>query len=549
MIVTAVISSQTAVNLIIIFNRFMKNPTFSVFFTSVALVLAVLASGCSDPQKQARKALEEKGYGTSVKDMITAAGVGDIESLDLFVGMGMDIDAIDSVGNTALIKAAGGGHSRAVERILGLGADPRHQNSMGRDALITASSKGFEHVSRMLLSRGGDLEVKDSEGWSALSIAAFNGHADVVSLLSSQASPSALDDALLVASFNGGEEVIGRLLGAGADINTRSPASMTPLMIAAEGGKLEAVRTLLQNQANPYSETNDGLTAAVLAEKKGFDDIKALIVSPAEWGSTPESEEVLREMAEAQNALIAEVAVEETLKESEVAETAPEAAMSEGVEERSSPAELANASTTIEATRPLAAKVREEAKSKPIAALNGSTIHSRSAEKAPVKSMILAAYHEEPLPISVESVEGNKAEIRRLDQENSELFEVEAGSVIPGTPFAVKEVTRKFVSSKEGKGRMVDVSRVKVENMESGTTHLLVNDISGQSSDTYAILTSADSQYRYVVKSGDVFRTSQPTTGARDYQVLDIRASGVVVKDLVTEEVMTIARDGVVSSY
>ena len=136
MIVTAVISSQTAVNLIIIFNRFMKNPTFSVFFTSVALVLAVLASGCSDPQKQARKALEEKGYGTSVKDMITAAGVGDIESLDLFVGMGMDIDAIDSVGNTALIKAAGGGHSRAVERILGLGADPRHQNSMGRDAQI-----------------------------------------------------------------------------------------------------------------------------------------------------------------------------------------------------------------------------------------------------------------------------------------------------------------------------------------------------------------------------------------------------------------------------
>ena len=76
-----------------------------------------------------------------------------------------------------------------------------------------------------------------------------------------------------------------------------------------------------------------------------------------------------------------------------------------------------------------------------------------------------------------------------------------------------------------------------------------MNDISGKSSDTYAILTSADSKYRYAVKSGDVFRTSQPGAGARDYQVLDIRASGVVVKDLVTEEVMTIARDGVVSSY
>ncbi|MDF1658313.1 MAG: ankyrin repeat domain-containing protein [Verrucomicrobiales bacterium] len=527
----------------------MKSSNFSTVTTLGAVLFALLVSGCSDPQKQARKALEEKGYGTSVKDMITAAGVGDVDSVDLFVGMGMDIDSTDSVGNTALIKASGGGHSRAVERILGLGADPRHQNSMGRDALITASAKGFEHVARMLLSRGGDIEVKDSEGWSALSIAAFNGHAELVSLLSSQSSPSALDDALLVASFNGSEQVIGRLLGAGADINTRSPASMTPLMIAAEGGKLEAVRILLQNQANPYSETNDGLTAAVLADQKGFDEVKLLIAAPQEWGSTPESEKVLQEMSEAQNALIAEATVEETLREPDSVNVSPDDATAEDIAERGDPAELANASTTVEATRPLAVRVREEAKSKPIAALNGSTIHSRSAKEAPVESMILAAYHEEPIPLSVSKVDGDTAEIRRLDQGVAEPMEVQAGSAIPGTPFTVKEVTRKFVSSKEGKGRMVDVSRVKVENTESGATHLLVNDISGQSSDTYAIITSAHSNYRYVVKSGDVFRTSQPTTGVRDYQVLDIRASGVVVKDLITEEVLTIARDGVVSSY
>jgi hypothetical protein len=118
--------------------------------------------------------------------------------------------------------------------------------------------------------------------------------------------------------------------------------------------------------------------------------------------------------------------------------------------------------------------------------------------------------------------------------------------VIPGTPYEVKEVTRKFVSSKEGKGRMVDVSRVIVENKESGATHLLVQDVYGQPSDTYAIITSANSNYRYVVKRGDVFRTSQPDLGVKDYQVFDIRASGVVVKDLATGEVVTIARDGVV---
>jgi hypothetical protein len=160
--------------------------------------------------------------------------------------------------------------------------------------------------------------------------------------------------------------------------------------------------------------------------------------------------------------------------------------------------------------------------------------------------MVLAAYHEEPIPLAVDSVNGNRAEIRRLDQE-TESFEVAPGSLIPGTPYEVKEVTKKFVSSKEGKGRMVDVSRVKVENRENGSTHLLVQDVSGQASDTYAILTSANSQYRYVVKRGDVFRTSQPDQGVRDYQVLDIRAEGVVVKDLATEDVVTIARDGIVA--
>lgn len=523
----------------------MKNSGFSVVFVLSTVLVALLLSSCSDPQKQARRELQEKGYGTSVKDMLTAAAAGDIDSLDLFHGMGMDIDATDSVGNTALIRAAGGGHSRAVERILGLGADPRQQNSMGRDALITASAKGFEHVARMLLSRGADIELKDSEGWSALSIAAYNGHADVVSLLSSQSSPAALDNALLVASFNGSDTVISRLLGAGADINTRSPASMTPLMIAAESGKTEAVRMLLQNQANPYSETNDGKTAAVFAEENGFAEVKELIMSPREWGSTPESEEVLREMAAAQSAMINGTAVEEVLEENPGFN---ESASDSETSERQSMAEYANASTTIEAARPNAARVRREAKSKPVAALNGSTIHSRNVEEAPVKSMVLAAYHEEPLPIAVAGVDGNRAEIRRLDGESQEPVEIEAGSEIPGTPFTVTEVTRKFVSSKEGKGRMVDVSRVTIENRESGSTHLLVNDVSGQASDTYAILTSPDSKYRYAVKSGDVFRTSQPDRGVRDYQVLDIRATGVVVKDLTTEEVMTIARDGIVES-
>lgn len=554
--------------------------------------------GCSDPQKQARKGIEAKGYEVSVDDLLVAAASGDVESLEMFLSAGLDIDAADAAGNTALIKAAGSGHLPAVERILGLGADPRHVNGSGRDALITASAKGHEEVARMLLGRGADTTLRDSESWGALSIAAYNGHAKVVSLLAGGATAAELDDALLVASFSGDARVINTLLGQGANINARSPESKTPLMIASEAGKLEAVRVLLQNQANPYAVDLENRTAANLAQASGHEEITKLISDPESWGSSLEGVKVAGEMAKAQEALLRGIPVEETLREESRTTKTDAAAGGTGVPENSiagsdpgragestgrirpegagtekgsavatrketvpsskgtmlvaEPVEAAALKSTnpprgdraarIEESR----RVREESVSKPIVTLNGSTLHSRTPAEAPVKSMVLAAYHEESLPLLVEGVDGSTAEVRRLDG-GGDTVAVAKGAVIPGTSYKVQEVTPVYVSSKEGKGRMVDVSRVKVEDTRTGSTHVLVKDSSGQTADTYAILTAPNSRYRYVVKAGDVFRTSQPDLGAKDYQVLEIRASGVVIKDLATGEVTTVARDGAVT--
>lgn len=555
---------------------------------AVTLGTSLLFVGCSDPQKQARKSLEKKGYEMTLKDLLVAASAGDVESIDLFNSAGVEIDGADRSGNTALIKAASAGHLQAVEKILGLGADPRQVNSVGRDALISAAARGYEDVARMLLNRGADSTIKDTEGWGALSIAAYNGHAGVVSLLSANATPAELDDALLVSSFSGDPKVINTLLGQGANINARSPESKTPLMIAAGVGKIDAVRVLLQNQANPFAVDLENKTAANLAQVAGFEEVTKLITNPEAWGTSKEGLEVAVEMAKAQEAL-GGAGVEETLTKSapvkttdaagttttpEVATTAATTAATPAGESQAAPtlsaatpvntvaatpanpaagiasAPLAANNTSVPATRPAvqaARQLREESKSKPIVALNGSTIHSRTPEEAPVKTMVLAAYHEESLPIVVDHVDGTSASVRRLDAPGADPVAVEQGSIIPGTDYRVEEVTTRFVSSKEGQGRMVDVSRVKVEDTKNGSTHFLVKDVSGQTADTYAILTAPDSQYRYVVKAGDVFRTTQPDRGTVEYQVLDIRPTGVVIKDLATDEVVTVARDGVVA--
>lgn len=575
--------------------------------------LSLCLFGCSDPQKVARKAVEEKGYELSVKDLLVAAAAGDVGGLEQFHAAGFDMDTADASGNTALIKAAGAGQSQAVERLLGMGADPRKTNGVGRDALLAASAKGYEDVARLLLGRGADTTLRDSEGWGALSLAAFNGHADVVSLLASGAPPSELDDALLVASFSGDARVIDTLLGQGANINARSPESKTPLMIASEAGKVEAVRTLLQNQANPFAVDLNNQTAANLALAAGHESVSQLITDRDSWGTSPEGEKLAGEMESARNALNGG-GVEETLLEGKPLQGEPNSGLLVKTSEPGPPAPGGSAaapagpasggasassapSATVPATRPASGdgkaaaqagiaeaskeegragaapgavpvagsaavsplpvpnetrarvettrKVREEARAKPIVALNGSTIHSRAPRQAPVKGMVLAAYHEESLPLVVDGVSGSTASVRRLDRSGGSIV-VEKGAVIPGTPYKVNEVTPRFVSSKEGKGRMVDVSRVEVEDTQSGSTHTLVKDASGQTADTYAILTSPDSRYRYVVKAGDVFRTTQPEEGTKDYQVLDIRANAVVIKDLATEEVTTVARDGVI---
>lgn len=577
----------------------MKSPHLNGVIAVTSLLFSIFLAGCSDPQKVAVKGLKKMGYEATPDDFLRSAASGDVAAFDLFQAAGIDIDAKDQAGNTALMKAAEAGREQAVERILGLGADPRSLNGVGRDALLLAADKGHEEVARMLLSRGADPTLRDKEDWSALALSAYNGHAGVVSLLAASAAPKELDDALLVASFRGKPEVVNSLLGQGANISARSPESKTPLMIASSAGNLEIVRVLLQNRANPYAVDLNNQTAANLALSAGHQEIEQLINHPENWGSSEEGLKVASEMASAQAALTGS-GVEEVLLEGmplagepnrgEVTATraasgttpapsgsvpAPPVAggtpvasgknasapapaqksllvatpVETGIKGSVAPAPAAavpapaspSKPTRIEATR----RVREEAQNKPIVALNGSTIHSRLPEEAPVQTMVLAAYHEESLPIIVDGVSGSTASVRRLDQSTGSVA-VDEGAVVPGTTYKVKEVSTRFISSKEGKGRMVDVSRVMVEDTQSGSTHLLVKDATGQTSDTYAILTAPNSQYRYVVKAGDVFRTTQPGIGAKDYQVLDIRANAVVIKDLATEEVTTVARDGVI---
>ena len=66
------------------------------------------------------------------------------------------------------------------------------------------------------------------------------------------------------------------LLGAGADINKQADSGFTPLMLAAQNGKIEVVRELLKRGAKKDLKNNDGYTAYDMGYKNTA-EIKALL--------------------------------------------------------------------------------------------------------------------------------------------------------------------------------------------------------------------------------------------------------------------------------
>ncbi len=510
-------------------------------------LMAVVLTGCGDPEDSAVDSLKELRYGNTVDDYLMAAEAGDLSAIRLFHEAGMGIDSANSAGDTALMRAAAGGRLELVEILMNAGADPRAVNAKGRTPLMFSAESGRADVCRLLLDRGADFDTKDSEGWTALKLAAFNGRADVVELFAGKVSNEILDQVLLVAAFHGDAAVIDQLLNFGAYINTRSPEGHTPLMIAAQAGNLDAVKLLLQNRANPYAIDESEQTAANLAEAAGHLDVSELLHDPSSVMELAESGgETEGALMEADPAL-AEAAITEALEalsggESEVSAREMALAVSGG-------------------TSLLAAK---EADSQRLASINGRVLGAENSVPevggavtgdpvpAPETDQVISTlkmkdYREEPLPVMLKGVEADSgvARVRVLSGRASEPVEVREGEVIPGTHLKVASMDAKFISSKMGKGELVDASSMLVEDTVSGSKHLLVKDVPGRSSETYATLVLPGSPFEYVVKSGDVFRAVSPGDVEQDYEVLDVRPTQVVIRNVGTEEVMTVNRDGI----
>ena len=87
------------------------------------------------------------------------------------------------------------------------------------------------------------------------------------------------DTALIIASENGHYQVVELLLNQQADPNIQNNNGATALHIASQNGHYQVVELLLNQQADPNIRNNNGATALYIASKRGYYQVVELLLN------------------------------------------------------------------------------------------------------------------------------------------------------------------------------------------------------------------------------------------------------------------------------
>jgi ankyrin repeat protein len=201
---------------------------------------------------------------------------GDLDSAELLMLFGADLNAKNDYGTTPLLLACEKGNAAMVEKLLARGANPNLATPVGETPLMHCARTGNVAAVKALIDRKADVNAKDSEEQqTALMWAVAQKHADVAkALIDAGADLRAKSrggmSPMMFAARVGAIEAADVLLAAKADINEVGPGGMTPLVLASASGQAGFAIHLLDKGANPNAKDLHGATAMHYAILKGL---------------------------------------------------------------------------------------------------------------------------------------------------------------------------------------------------------------------------------------------------------------------------------------
>ncbi len=112
-----------------------------------------------------------------------AVAAGDIDGLNAALKAGVDVNARDGQGWTALMHAAEKGYKLMVGPLLEARADPDVQAADGATALFMAAVRGHREIIEMLVKAGADTSLKGPQGKTAVEVGWVRGDPAIVRAL------------------------------------------------------------------------------------------------------------------------------------------------------------------------------------------------------------------------------------------------------------------------------------------------------------------------------------------------------------------------------
>jgi len=216
----------------------------------------------------------------------------DLETADLLIRAGANVRAMNREGASVLSLACINGNADMIERLLKAGADPNERLANGETPLMLAARTGKVDAISVLFSHGAAVNAKENlRGTTPLMSAAANGNADAIKVLvehgadvsarsgtTSRGRPAYLAPTVKERAMQ--ERPRGSSLAA-ADVdieervaflsrNDQDGGGLTPVVFAARRGDIESARILLDAGAGINQVTQYGWTALLTATQNRY---------------------------------------------------------------------------------------------------------------------------------------------------------------------------------------------------------------------------------------------------------------------------------------
>jgi cytohesin len=178
-------------------------------------------------------------------------------------------------GTTTRLHSYAKGHLRHFKKGLARGINPSSLDRKGQTPLHIAARGGHTEIVKLLLARNVDVNPKDRQGDTPIELALQGGHMPVVELLVAKGVPQNL----FIATALNKPAIAKRLLKANPKcIHDKDSCGNTPLHFAASLGSPAMVSLLLKYRAQPDARNEFHRTPLLMAAEAGRSDAVALLL-------------------------------------------------------------------------------------------------------------------------------------------------------------------------------------------------------------------------------------------------------------------------------